>query len=77
MTTGLEKALGLAGGQTGLANIVGLTPQAIQKWVANGCLPRTEWTGETNYAEQIVQSLDFRITKEELLHRPERLKSTA
>lgn len=77
MKNGLEKALELAGGQTGLANIVGLTPQAVQKWVANGCLPRTEWTGETNYAEQIAQSLDFKVTKSELLQRPERIKQAA
>lgn len=70
MKTGLDKAIDLAGGQTAIANIVGLTPQAIQKWVANGCLPRTEWTGETNYAELIADHLAPQISREELLHRP-------
>ena len=70
MKTGLEKAIDLAGGQTAIANIVGLTPQAIQKWVANGCLPRTEWTGETDYATQIAEHLAPNITRDELMHRP-------
>lgn len=70
MNYGLDKAIQLAGGQTALANIVGLTPQAIQKWVANECLPRTEWTGETNYIEQIVAHFDGKITREELIVRP-------
>lgn len=77
MKTGLSRAINLAGGQSAIASIVGLTPQAIQKWVANGCMPRTEWTGETNYAEQIAQALDFKVTKSELLQRPENIKQAA
>lgn len=77
MKTGLDRAIDLAGGQTAIANIVGLTPQAIQKWVANGCMPRTEWTGETNYAEQIAQFLHFKVTKSEMLQRPENIKQAA
>jgi len=36
-----------------LAGGVGKTHQAIRKWQRAGRLPRTEWTGETNYAEKI------------------------
>ncbi|MET3133603.1 DNA-binding transcriptional regulator YdaS (Cro superfamily) [Oxalobacteraceae bacterium GrIS 1.11] len=44
METGIQKAIRLAGNQTNLALAVGLSPQAIHKWVqagkpsANGCL---------------------------------------
>lgn len=70
MNNGLEKAISLAGSQTALANILGLTPQAIQKWASNGCLPRTEWTGETNYAQVIVDHFHPQIARKELLQRP-------
>jgi len=32
-----------------LATELGVTYQAIRKWEKAGRLPRTEWTGETNY----------------------------
>ena len=37
-------------GLTRLASELGVTPQAIRKWQKAGRLPRTEWTGETEYA---------------------------
>jgi len=69
MHTGLKKALQLAGGQTALANILELTPQAIQKWVANGSFPRTEWTGETEYVSLIAKKFKGKVTREQLLDR--------
>lgn len=30
--------------------------QSILKWEENEKLPRTEWTGETNYAEKLEQA---------------------
>lgn len=71
MNSGLEKALRLAGGQTALANIVGLTPQAVQKWVSLGSFPRTEWTGETGYIGLIEKQFQGEVTREELLDRSE------
>lgn len=44
--------------------------QAIRKWEKAGRLPRTEWTGETNYAEKIAQACENKVTREELLQRP-------
>lgn len=37
-----------------LAKACGVTYQALRKWEARGRLPRTEWTGETNYAEKLA-----------------------
>lgn len=39
METGIKKAVELAGSQTALAELLGVTPQAVQKWVAQGCAP--------------------------------------
>ena len=34
-----------------VADVCGLTPKAIYKWLERGSLPRTEFTGETEYAD--------------------------
>lgn len=39
METGVDKAVRLAGNQTALARRLGLTPQAVQKWVDQGYVP--------------------------------------
>lgn len=39
METGVAKAIRLAGSQTALGNLLGLTPQAIQKWASQGSVP--------------------------------------
>lgn len=39
METGVEKAVRLAGSQTALANRLGISPQAVQKWVDQGYVP--------------------------------------
>lgn len=49
-----------------LARELGLTHQALRKWQRMGRLPRTEWTGETNYAERIVALCADDVTVEEL-----------
>ena len=62
----LERAIELIGlGK--LAKHLALSGQAIRKWQAAGRLPRTEWTGETAYAEKIECLSDANVTKAELL----------
>lgn len=41
--------------------------QAVKKWEAKGRLPRTEWTGETNYAAAIELITDGAVAKTQLL----------
>lgn len=39
METGIAKAIRIAGSQTALGGLVGLSPQAIQKWAKEGLVP--------------------------------------
>lgn len=61
-----------------IARVCQVSREAARKWLLQGHLPRTEWTGETDYAGQIAQAdaarlaatprLDERpLTREQLL----------
>jgi len=39
-----------------VADVCGLTPKAVYKWLERGSLPRTEFTGETDYAGKIAKA---------------------
>ncbi len=43
------------------------TYQAVMKWRKAGHLPRTEWTGETTYAEQIEVLTGRKVKRKALL----------
>lgn len=55
-------------GYSGVARICGVDQRAVRRWVSNGRLPRTEATGETNYAgalarnQKAVSKRDLRAT---------------
>lgn len=49
----LKQAIESAGGVQLVASACGVTPRALYKWLTSGFLPRTEYTGETQYAETI------------------------
>lgn len=53
-----------------IASACGVTVQAVTKWKARKRLPRTEWTGETNYAGQIEALTESHVTREQLLFYP-------
>jgi len=59
METGIQKAVRLAGSQTALANLLGISPQAVQKWVDQG-------KPSPNGCKQIEIALDGRVTRHEL-----------
>ncbi len=58
---------------TRLAKACGVTYQSVKRWEAKGRVPRTDWTGETDYASRIEEATGGRITRAQLLD----LKSTA
>ena len=63
----VTKAIELVGKT--LASKLKVTYQAIRKWEKAGRLPRTEWTGETNYSEIIERLTEGKVTKDMLLVR--------
>jgi len=59
MENGITKAIRLAGSQTALGNLLGLTPQAIQKWAAQGFV-------SAERCRQIEDALNGAVTRYEL-----------
>lgn len=54
-------------GATKLAKELAITHQAVRKWQRARRMPRTEWTGETHYAEKIEELMAGAVTKAQLL----------
>lgn len=48
----LSNIIKMCGGQTVVARHLNVHRKTIHQWERNG-FPRTEWTGETDYAERI------------------------
>lgn len=63
------KAVAYFGGRTEVAKITGVSYMAVKKWERNGCFPRTEYTGETNYAEKLSQASEGVLLVNDLLSR--------
>lgn len=59
METGIAKAIRLAGSQTALGNMLGLTPQAIQKWASQGFVPGDR-------CREVETKLSGKVTRYEL-----------
>ncbi|QOY96360.1 helix-turn-helix domain-containing protein [Massilia sp. UMI-21] len=59
METGIAKAIRLAGSQTALGNMLGLTPQAIQKWATQGFVP-------ADRCREVEEKLGGQVTRYEL-----------
>jgi hypothetical protein len=51
----VAEAVDLAGGAIAVAKACGKSRQAVDKWIRSDQLPRTEYTGETRYAELIAE----------------------
>ena len=62
----ITKAIEIVGLQA-LADLCGVSYQAVKKWEAAGRLPRTEWTGETLYSPKIEQATNGEVTRAMLL----------
>lgn len=62
----LEKALDVLGGYEAVGRVCHISGKAVQHWHNAGRLPRTEATGETDYAARLAAA-DPRICKEQLL----------
>ncbi|OLU23854.1 hypothetical protein BVH06_22010 [Pseudomonas sp. PA27(2017)] len=56
----LKQAIDDAGGAAVAAAVCEVSPRAIYKWLAASSLPRTEYTGETDYAMRICAAASAR-----------------
>lgn len=65
----LREAIHQVGGPEKGARICEVSSRAVYKWLAAGCLPRTEYTGETHYADKLAAAPGARFTAPELLER--------
>lgn len=63
----ISKAIKIVG-LSKLAAACGIRYQSLQKWEAKGRLPRTDWTGETDYARRIEEATKGAVTRDELLN---------
>lgn len=62
----LSKAITLSGLQP-IAAACDVSYQAVRKWERVGRMPRTEWTGETDYSRAIEQLTRRKVTRRALL----------
>lgn len=56
------------GGPTVVSKVCGITRNCIYRWFYRGGLPRTEYTGQTHYAEKMARISKGRLKKEHILH---------
>lgn len=65
--TALDEAIRRVGNMSIMARALGLTPKAVRKWKLAKRLPRTEYTGETDYASCIERLTQGAVTRQQLL----------
>lgn len=51
----LREAIDTIGGVKAAAIAINKSERAVYKWLCNGALPRSEYTGETNYSEILAR----------------------
>lgn len=52
----IRDAVSKVGGAAKAAVVCGVSTRAIYKWLSAEALPRTDYTGETNYAERLADA---------------------
>lgn len=57
-------------GRRKVAEACGVGQAAVLRWESNACLPRTDFTGETDYAERISRATNFAFSAKLLRERP-------
>lgn len=62
----IKEAVNHCGGVFAVATACGLSQRAIYKWISRRCLPRTEYTGETEYADVLAEISNGKFTAKQL-----------
>lgn len=63
----LLEAKGILGSFAKVGKLCNVSGKAVMKWATAGRPPRTEYTGETNYAELISAATGGKISKIDLI----------
>lgn len=63
----MKQAVAAAGSYAKLGRACNVSGQAVQKWVKAGKPPRTEYTGETDYATRIAAASAGAVSRDDLL----------
>lgn len=63
----IQQAIDAVGGRTAASTLLGISYVAVRKMAEKGVLPRTDYTGETNYAHILADNSNGKVTKEWLL----------
>ena len=53
-------------GASKVSEICGVSVRAVYKWRAANSLPRTEYTGETDYAERLAKASNYAVTADNI-----------
>jgi len=61
-----KAAIEAAGGQACVARACGVKQPTVFGWTKSG-LPRTDWTGETNYSAEIESLSEGKVTRDWIL----------
>lgn len=65
----IKQAIDSVGGAVRAGAICGVSARAVYKWISSDCLPRTEYTGETCYAEKLAKASGGDFSASELLEK--------
>lgn len=62
-----------------ISSACGCSVRSIYKWMKKGCLPRTDFTGETNYAAKIARASHGKFSTEfiKAISRPQKTNDSA
>ncbi|MBB04089.1 MAG: hypothetical protein CML03_00955 [Pseudooceanicola sp.] len=63
----VKSAIAEAGGVEAVSEGCGVSIRAVYKWIASGSLPRTEYTGETQYASVLSQLSKNKLSPNQIL----------
>ncbi|ARG36204.1 MULTISPECIES: hypothetical protein [Gammaproteobacteria] len=72
----IKEVINDAGGVCSVAFAVQLSERSIYKWIEKNCLPRSEYTGESNYSN-LIAKLCKKFSEQEILEigNPRKAKS--
>ena len=73
----MQEAINAVGGRTKASTLLGISYVAVRKMEEKGSLPRTDYTGETSYAQTLANNSNGLIAQDWLMDKANPKNSTA